>query len=864
MKSKQWKKIGILITFLAVAAFALSGCSSGSDGATGATGETGVTGATGPTGPTGPSAGTDASKMTVAEVGTLLASSTATIDSVTIASAPVVKFTVKDANGNGITGLNIRNTSTPPGLKHIRFGIAKLVPSTNGSPSKWVNYIVTTAATPPVATQPTTDSQGTLVDNGGGSYTYTFYRDLAKIKDTAGVTDVTYDSTLTHRLVLTLTHNDAPEKFPLTVNKIFDFTIDPTTKAAIPVTATSSRRDITTTEKCNNCHGNISKMFGHGYLLNDGGHFDTRPDVRNCISCHNDQMRIGAASATSVNYVFPALTAAQIANRRTSPIILDGEVVLDFPIMIHKMHMGDRLTKTGYNADGVLFNEKAYPQDITNCRGCHSGDTAAQLAATPQGNNWKDKPSRLACGSCHDGINWTTGAGKTISGATTGHVGGRATSDALCYVCHDAVSIDTLYHVTINATPNNPSVPAGATNFTYEISSVTVGTGADLGKPIVKFRIMAVTPPATTATPVTFVKSVGGTAPLTGFTGAPSFLVAFADGTNTTVDFNNTGGTLAGGQPTSVSIAKLCDTSVSATATVGTSGTMTGPDASGYYTATLNQAATATLGKSVFPAGAKMRTVELQGYFTQVSPALARHAVMVTKTVTGDTARRLVVDSAKCALCHEFFEGHGGNRNYNMDGCTLCHNPNLSSGGRTLALTTPEATLNLKDMIHSMHGAGMRANDYQFGIVRLAGMFNYSDIVYPGILYNCETCHKPGTYGAVPAGALATTNVTTSNSGATIAAATNVVTNAADTLANVATARLSLPNTADLVITPYAAACVSCHDSDASKAHMTANGGKINKERSTVIVADEQCAICHGAGRSADAAAIHLNLVPGN
>jgi len=874
MKSKQWKKIGILIMFLAVAAFALSGCSSGSDGATGATGETGVTGATGPTGPTGPSAGTDASKMTVAEVGTLLASSTATIDSVTIASAPVVKFTVKDANGNGITGLNIRNTSTPPGLKHLKFGIDKLVPGTNGSPSKWVNYIVTTpgnpAATPPVlpvATQPTTETQGALVDNGNGSYTYTFWHDLAKIKDTAGVTDVTYDPTLTHRLILTLTHNDAPEKFPLTVNKIVDFTIDPTTKAAIFIDETKgpkSGRDITTTEKCNNCHGNISKMFGHGYLLNDGGHFDTRPDVRNCISCHNDQMRINAASATSSNYVFPTLTDAQKANRRTAPVILDGEVTLDFPIMIHKLHMGNSLAKTNYWADGIEFDKKAYPQEIANCRGCHSGDTAAQLAAAPQGNNWKDKPSRLACGSCHDGINWATGKGKTVAGATTGHVGGPATSDALCYVCHDAVSIDTLYHVTINATPNNPSVPAGATNFTYEISSVTVGTGADLGKPIVKFRIMAVTPPATTATPVTFVKSVGGTAPLTGFTGAPSFLVAFADGTNTTVDFNNTGGTLAGGQPTSVSIAKLCDTSVSATATVGTSGTMTGPDASGYYTATLNQAATATLGKSVFPAGAKMRTVELQGYFTQVNPALARHAVMVTKTVTGDTARRLVVDSAKCAQCHEFFEGHGGNRNYNMDGCTLCHNPNLSSGGRTLALATPEATLNLKDMIHSMHGAGMRANDYQFGIVRLAGMFNYNYIVWPGILQNCETCHKPGTYGAVPAGALATTNVTTSNTGATIATATNVVTNAADTLANVATARLSLPNTADLVITPYAAACVSCHDSDASKAHMTANGGKINKGRGTVIVADEQCVVCHGAGRSADAAAVHLNLVPGN
>ncbi|MCX5823105.1 MAG: hypothetical protein NTY86_06280, partial [Deltaproteobacteria bacterium] len=42
MKSKRWKKIGIIISFLAVAAFALSGCS-GSDGATGAPGtSTGV------------------------------------------------------------------------------------------------------------------------------------------------------------------------------------------------------------------------------------------------------------------------------------------------------------------------------------------------------------------------------------------------------------------------------------------------------------------------------------------------------------------------------------------------------------------------------------------------------------------------------------------------------------------------------------------------------------------------------------------------------------------------------------------------------------------------------------------------------
>ena len=250
----------------------------------------------------------------MAQVSTVVDSAAVTVDSVTIASPPVVNFTVKDPNGNGITGLGARNTSTPPGLINFRIGIAKLVPGTNGSPSKWVNYIVTTAATPPVATQPTTDSQGTLVDNGNGSYTYTFYRDLAKIKDTAGVTDVTYDGTLTHRLVIALTNGNDPEPpdiFLKSQNVIYEFTIDPTTKAAIPLTATSTRRDIVTTAKCETCHGYLAKMFGHGYKNTDGGHFDTRPDVRNCITCHNDQMRINAKSATSVNYVFPAIPAAQ-------------------------------------------------------------------------------------------------------------------------------------------------------------------------------------------------------------------------------------------------------------------------------------------------------------------------------------------------------------------------------------------------------------------------------------------------------------------------------------------------------------------------------------------------------------------------
>src|SRR5437868_965123 len=65
------------------------------------------------------------------------------------------------------------------------FALAKLVPGTSGAPSKWVSYIVTTvpSTTSSAAPQrPGTDNTGTLVDNGDGTYKYTFYRDVTTIK----------------------------------------------------------------------------------------------------------------------------------------------------------------------------------------------------------------------------------------------------------------------------------------------------------------------------------------------------------------------------------------------------------------------------------------------------------------------------------------------------------------------------------------------------------------------------------------------------------------------------------------------------------------------------------------------------------
>ncbi|HET9157849.1 MAG TPA: hypothetical protein VFN91_14345, partial [Myxococcaceae bacterium] len=73
-----------------------------------------------------------------------------TVQSVTIASPPKVTFTVTDDSGAPIVGLgntSKSSTATVAGLTNLAFSIAKLVPGSNGSPSKWVSYIVTTVPT---------------------------------------------------------------------------------------------------------------------------------------------------------------------------------------------------------------------------------------------------------------------------------------------------------------------------------------------------------------------------------------------------------------------------------------------------------------------------------------------------------------------------------------------------------------------------------------------------------------------------------------------------------------------------------------------------------------------------------------------
>lgn len=533
--------------------------------------------------------------------------------------------------------------------------------------------------------------------------------------------------------------------------------------------AVTARRDIIMTSSCNECHGRLvihGRRFEMGY----------------CVTCHNKDL-------------------------------VDGDDSFDMAVMTHKIH--------AENPDyaGGAFAEVTYPQDLTNCRKCHDGADET----TPQGDNWKNKPSIAACGSCHSDVNFATGEG---------HDGGAATSNGGCAGCHTATDIEAS-HLTANATPSNPNLPDGVPEIAYAISEVTVdGTGA----PTIVFTITA------DGTPIDVASLPAG------FTGSPSFILAWAeaqDGVASPADYNNLGE--KSGQPPSVRISDIV---------AGTDGTVTCA-AGGACTATLDQ---------TFPAGAAMRAVGLQGYYgiTVDTEDYSLHTPSAVKAVTGDRQRRTVVDSAKCANCHEWYEGHGGNRVYNMQICVMCHLPNLSSSGREItapnatiigqlgadSLAYPEATQNMKDMIHGIHAAAVRTVDYEHVRSRNDGIYyNWSEVTFPTEVGNCLVCHVEDTYLLpLPTGQLVTTNRTTGAADGQDA-----------TQADVTTARESMPNATDWVITPVTAACYSCHTGDEAVLHMEDFGGAIDVNRDTVVPA-ETCTVCHGDGKDHDVEAVHTSI----
>jgi OmcA/MtrC family decaheme c-type cytochrome len=749
------KYLRLLAVLSIVLPVLLTGCE-GDDGAPGAQGPPGVPGD--PGAPGAPGAGVQANETCVichgagriADVAAVHAPPSGTVTAtITGAEFPVggnasVTFTFAATDTSG-NPVNVDLAAGVTNLTYLRLTLARLVPGT---------------AYPAAGTKEPdawffygarSHRYASGMENlGGGAYRFTF--------DNTAVLDPEW-ADYSHRVGIEFNMRE-PELAGLPVkNPTLEFVPD-----GSPITVT---RDIVATAACNQCHNPL--VF----------HSGRRAETEMCVMCHN------------------------INND-----LIDGAVnfgPIPFDRLVHGIHTSQTLIGNGETIGD--FTEVMYPQNIRNCRKCHTG---------ADGDNWKNVPSAVACGSCHTDVNFATGAG---------HVGGPQANNSLCAVCHPPAFIEG-YHLTTVATPNNPDVPEGLSNFEYVIDEVTVnGSNA----PVVTFHINR------DGTPIDLTVQPPGT------TSGPSFLVAYAlpqDGVDTPADYNNLG--RSAGQPASVSLASVRSA-------------LSGSAAS--YTVTLSSAP--------FPAGATLRAVALQGSFSE--SGVGRPTPSVVQAVAGEERRTIVKsgyvddtgqpvtdpanfstsDPIGCLECHETLALHGGSRVNNVQVCVICHNPNLSSSGRTIdpatqtispavvaavgsdPLVYPEASQHFKNLIHGIHRASDRP--YEFVRNRTSGgltgfYYNWSEVTFPGNLMDCTKCHIGNSYlpDALPAGVLFSTERTTTG-------------DSAETLTDITGARNSVPNDTDWVNSPIASTCYYCHDRGIVVDHFRTTGGVIRAERGDAV-----------------------------
>jgi len=486
---------------------------------------------------------------------------------------------------------------------------------------------------------------------------------------------------------------------------------------------------------------------------------------------------------------------------------------VDMGVMVHKIHRGKALPSvadgepgatyaiySSFAREDVVFAEKkengavtgvGFPRNIANCGVCHSAGATAEFHA--------QKPAAAICTSCHDDVN--PSLVDTAAGAPGTKHFGRGYPDGQCSACHSA-NMSQEFDVSV---PGAHVIPERSTQLKgLNVEFVGMTDHAAGQTPKLSFKITENSGASLTREQVTALNRLAFT-----FAGPTSdysqFLSAVA----------------AGG---------------------GAGGTLVGPSNDGVYEYTPAFAIPASA-KGTWSVGAEARRpVQLATAREGVTRTVNETAVnpVVTFSTDGSTAlvRRTVVDDLKCAACHGEFSKdisvHGSLRNQ-TEYCVLCHNPTQTDVGRrrrdaaAVAAGAATETIDMKVMIHKIHSGEELSQQpylvYGFGPApQNFTAYDFGHILYPGDRRECVACHATGTYLLPPFPGAA-----------------------------IPTRQASLdPATGNEIdghpLGPITAACGSCHDNDAARAHaqtQTANDGS------------EACAVCHQEGREVAVSAAH-------
>ncbi len=785
-------------------------------------------------------------------------SATSSSSAFTVVRAAGVPFMTVPATGAAtVNFVVISDGAVKPGLNqgNLRFAIAKLVPGVNGEIDRWQSYVSTTELTgapgspnhkgplpggagdtdgAPVlaqAQQATTDPRtaasfvppcgGSVTTNcnAGGYYTYTFTTNLRNPAQTNGVV---FDPNATHRIAIQLGYTNAAGE-TVRVNPYIDVTFDANGNA-VPVTDPAKTRVMADVASCNGCHERLA--------LHGGG----RVDVQYCVMCHN-----------------PGTTDANSGN------------VLTMQTMVHKLHAGRLLNSQiaaggeqyviwGFNSEKHDYSEVGFPQDLRNCTVCH---TAAN-PKTPQGDNWKSRPSKESCLTCH-----ANSAGSSFVASHTGFaiaiVGPGAVPrdipNASCAECHRPGASVSPERVHFNQNEEHSA------KYKVNIDSVTFDAGTRVVR--VRFNVSDPTNGNAKYNLVTSDCTVSGGVPTCANTtrfGNLRFYLAYPNlpgQSQQVTEFtsrNNGGsdvnafmyrGINDGSNNYTIDLTLPAD---SATMVAAGTARVIGIGQVKEPRLLLQSAADPRPVDPNPPTGKAVVNVVVQHTFADV---------VLSGTLN---PRRQVVSNDKCNVCHgalgtttgsntraEAF--HSGARN-TVEACALCHDAlrfssTVMTNGRALS-----ENYSFKRMIHGIHGNSKRtypfthdnavigefgmdglllANGFAAGTASTAplgtaqlpfatatlvpagtplanGVLNYAaEVAYPQVGLNCNACHVNNSWqddrsavGAVVAKPL-------------VGAATPLATD---------------PNPLNwLVISPKAATCTGCHDSQAAISHVTGFGG---------------------------------------
>jgi OmcA/MtrC family decaheme c-type cytochrome len=489
-------------------------------------------------------------------------------------------------------------------------------------------------------------------------------------------------------------------------------------------------------------------------------------DTNSCNKCHNPLSAHGG-SRRDVK-----LCVLCHQPQTTDP---DTGNTVDFKVMIHKIHMGANLPSvqagTPYQIIGFQqsvndFSTVVFPQDIRNCATCH-GAANADTPPPTQSFNWYAYPGMAACQSCHDDVTFTPGGN---------HPGGPQANDSLCSTCHQPQGGEWDASVM------------GAHTVPYK-STQLKGVNA---------QIVSVTNTAPGQTPTIVLN-------LTQNDGTPippsAFTTQNSDG-STSSGLN----VLMSGPTTDYSIPpQIRERADGATASGAnytyTFNTPIPADATGTWGFSIEARLTVTLN----PAPSDTTTVR-DAAFNPIfySPV----------TDTAAVERRVVVDIAKCNVCHDRLALHGSNR-LNPQECVFCHNPNGLDGN------TPPESIDFKRMIHKIHRGENLTHDYTIGDT------SFNDVRFPGDLRDCQKCHTTDANG------VGTEQVSETPPPGLLATQT--------------------PKDWYTPMQHFATACLACHDTQSAAAHAVT---MTTTFPGTGVVA-EACATCHGPNAAFSVDQVH-------